>query len=44
MNDNVLGKITDVDECLVADMADMWPDVVVVSDVIGQLTGLYKPD
>lgn len=44
MNDDVLGKIANVDKRLVADMALMWSDVVMVSNVIGQLTGLDKPE
>lgn len=44
MNDDMLGKIANVDKCLVADMALVWSNVVMMSNVIGQLTGLYKPE
>lgn len=38
MNDDVLGQIANIDKGLVADVTLVWPDVVVVTDVVGQLT------
>lgn len=39
----MLGEIPNVDKGLVADVTLVWPDVIMVTDVIGQLTGLDKP-
>lgn len=42
--DDVLGQVSYIHESLVAHLALVWPDIVMMSDVIGQLTGLHKPD
>lgn len=43
MNDNVLGQVSHVNKGLVAHVTFVRPDVVVMTNVIGQLTGLNKP-
>lgn len=43
MNDNVLGQVSHVNKGFIAHLTFVWPDVVVVTNVIGQLTGLHKP-
>lgn len=43
MNDNVLGQVSHVNKGLVAHLTFVRPHIVVVTDVIGQLTGLHKP-
>lgn len=43
VDDDVLGQVAHVDEGFVADGALVGPDVVVVTDVVGQLAGLDKP-
>ena len=39
----MLGEVPDVDKRLFAVVTLVWPDVIMVTDVIGQLTGLDKP-
>ena len=43
VNDDMLGEIPNVDKSLVAHVALVWSDVIMMADVIGQLTGLDKP-
>lgn len=43
VNDNVLGQVSHVNKGLVAHVTFVRPDVVVMTNVIGQLTGLNKP-
>lgn len=43
VNDDVLGQISHVNKGLVAHLTFVRPDVVVVTNVIGQLTGLHEP-
>lgn len=43
VDDDVLGQVTHVDESFVADSAFVGPDVVVVTDVVGQLARLDEP-
>jgi len=43
VDDDVLGQIPHVDERLVAHVALVWADVVVVADMVGELTGLDEP-
>lgn len=43
VDDDVLGQVTHVDEGFVADGAFVGPDVVVVTDVVGQLARLDEP-
>lgn len=42
VNDYVLREVSDIDKRLVAHMTLVRPDVVVMANVIGQLTGLHK--
>lgn len=39
----MLGEVPDVDKRLFAVVTLVWPDVIMVTDMIGQLTGLDKP-
>lgn len=43
MNDDVLGKISDIDKSLVTHVTLVRSNVVMMPNVIGQLTGLHKP-
>lgn len=43
MNDNVLRQVSHINKCLVAHPTLVRPDIVVMPNVIGQLTGLHKP-
>lgn len=43
VDDDVLGQVAHVDEGFVADGAFVGPDVVVVTDVVGQLARLDEP-
>lgn len=43
MNDDVLRQVSHIDKCLVAHVTLVWADVVMMPNVIGQLTGLHKP-
>lgn len=35
VNDDMLGEISDIDKCLVADVTLVWSDVIMVANVIG---------
>lgn len=43
MNDNVLRQVSNINKCLVAHVTLVRPDIVVMTNVIGQLAGLHKP-
>lgn len=43
VDDDVLGQVAHVDEGFVADRTFVGPDVVVVTDVVGQLARLDEP-
>lgn len=43
VNDNVLGQVSHVNKGFIAHLTFVRPYVVVVTNVIGQLTGLHKP-
>ena len=43
MDDDVLGQVSHVDKCLIAHITLVWTDVVMVTNVIGQLAGLDEP-
>lgn len=43
VNDNVLRQVSHINKCLVAHLTLVRPDIVVMPNVIGQLTGLHKP-
>lgn len=42
MNDDVLRQVSHINKCLIAHVTLVWPDIVMMSNVIGQLTGLNK--
>lgn len=44
VNDDVLRQVSHINKSLVAHLTFVRADVVVMADVIGQLTGLHKPD
>ena len=39
----MLGQVSHVDKCLIAHITLVWTDVVMVTNVIGQLAGLDEP-
>lgn len=43
VDDDVLGQVSEINKGLVAHVTLVWADVVVVADVIGQLTRLHEP-
>lgn len=42
VNDDVLRQVSHINKRLIAHVTLVWPDIVMMSNVIGQLTGLYK--
>ncbi len=43
VNDNVFRQVSHINKCLVTHPTLVRPDIVVMPNVIGQLTGLHKP-